>query len=146
MSIFRNVFKNLHKRCFQTSKYSTAIESNAEELKPIIDIRSYDSEKYFHKSREVWLENFDTVEEKKLGLINLHPEIFAAQPRIDIIHENVKWQRLYNFVVRTDDIVSSHILYHVNWSKLSYIVYPIVFCFVLSLSFRAMRIQKLEQR
>lgn len=102
MSIFRNVFTNLQKRCFQTLKYSTAVESNTEILKPIIDIRSYDSCKYFHKPREIWLENLDTVEEKKLGLINLHPEIFAAQPRIDIIHENVKWQRLYNYVVSTD--------------------------------------------
>ncbi|XP_046823989.1 39S ribosomal protein L4, mitochondrial [Vespa crabro] len=98
MSIFRNVFNNLHKRCFQTLKYSTTIESNIEEFKPIIDIRSYDSDRYFHKSREVWLENLDTVEEKKLGLINLHAEIFAAQPRVDIIHENVKWQRLYSYV------------------------------------------------
>nr|KAF7421819.1 hypothetical protein H0235_009655 [Vespula pensylvanica] len=98
MSIFRNVFTNLQKRCFQTLKYSTAVESNTETIKPIIDIRSYDSCKYFHKPREIWLENLDTVEEKKLGLINLHPEIFAAQPRIDIIHENVKWQRLYNYV------------------------------------------------
>lgn len=82
-------------------KYSTTVKSDAvvsDIFKPIIDIKLYDSERFFHKPREVWIENLDTIEEKKLGLLNLHPEIFAAQPRIDIIHENVKWQRLYNFV------------------------------------------------
>ncbi|KAI4490024.1 hypothetical protein M0804_004206 [Polistes exclamans] len=101
MSIFHNVLTNLQKRCLQMLKYSTTVKPDAvvsDILKPIIDIKSYDSERFFHKSREVWIENLDTIEEKKLGLLNLHPEIFAAQPRIDIIHENVKWQRLYSFV------------------------------------------------
>jgi large subunit ribosomal protein L4 len=46
----------------------------------------------------VWLENFDTIEEKKLGIIELHPEVFAVNPRIDLIHDNVRWQFLYRFV------------------------------------------------
>lgn len=52
----------------------------------------------YQAPRQVWIENFDTVEEQKLGLIELHPEIFAAQPRIDVIHQNVEWQRKYRFV------------------------------------------------
>lgn len=41
----------------------------------------------------------DTVEEEKLGLIDLHPEVFAERPRVDIIHENARWQQMYRFVV-----------------------------------------------
>ncbi|KAJ3644366.1 hypothetical protein Zmor_027031 [Zophobas morio] len=52
----------------------------------------------YQKPRQAWLENFDTIEEKKLGIIDLHPEIFAANPRIDIIQENVRWQSLYRYV------------------------------------------------
>uniref|UniRef100_T1H643 Large ribosomal subunit protein uL4m n=1 Tax=Megaselia scalaris TaxID=36166 RepID=T1H643_MEGSC len=48
--------------------------------------------------RQAWIENTDSVEEKKLGLIELHPEIFAAQPRVDIIQENIEWQRKYRYV------------------------------------------------
>lgn len=96
--IFRNIVATLKKRCFQTLQYSTTAELNGEAIKSIIDIKSYENERLFHKSREAWLENLDTIEEKKLGLISLHPEIFAAQPRIDIIHENNKWQQLYRHV------------------------------------------------
>ncbi|KAF9410423.1 hypothetical protein HW555_010474 [Spodoptera exigua] len=52
----------------------------------------------FTKPREVWIENLDTVEEQKLGLFELHPLVFAAPPRIDIINQNVVWQRNIRFV------------------------------------------------
>ena len=42
----------------------------------------------------------DTIEEEKLGLIDVHPEVFADRPRVDIIHSNIRWQRLYRHVVR----------------------------------------------
>ncbi|KAL7051344.1 hypothetical protein ACKWTF_004433 [Chironomus riparius] len=48
--------------------------------------------------REVWLENIDTEETQRLGLMALHPEVFADTPRIDIVQRNVHWQRLYKFV------------------------------------------------
>ncbi|KAF5306206.1 hypothetical protein FQR65_LT07483 [Abscondita terminalis] len=50
------------------------------------------------KPRQVWLENLDTIDEKKLAILELHPEIFATNPRIDIVHQNVRWQSLYKFV------------------------------------------------
>lgn len=59
----------------------------------------FPNKKSFIRPRQIWLENLDTVEEKKLDLIALHPEVFATQPRTDIIHENLLWQRLYKFVV-----------------------------------------------
>lgn len=50
------------------------------------------------EKRQAWIENTDTAEEKKLGIIELHPEVFAAQPRVDIIQENIEWQRKYRYV------------------------------------------------
>lgn len=52
----------------------------------------------YTKPREVWIENLDSVEEKKLGLFELHPLVFATVPRIDLIHRNVEWQRKYRWV------------------------------------------------
>ncbi|KAH8403199.1 hypothetical protein KR222_007269 [Zaprionus bogoriensis] len=51
-----------------------------------------------NSARQAWIENTDAVAERKLGLIELHPDIFAAQPRVDIIQENVEWQRKYRYV------------------------------------------------
>ncbi|KAL4715484.1 hypothetical protein ACJJTC_009110 [Scirpophaga incertulas] len=52
----------------------------------------------YTKPREVWIENLDTIDENKLGLFQLHPLVFAASPRIDIIHRNVIWQRKVRWV------------------------------------------------
>ena len=49
----------------------------------------------FQDPREVWVENLSTIDEQKLGLIHLHPDVFAVSPRIDIIHRNVHWQKMY---------------------------------------------------
>ncbi|XP_055851469.1 39S ribosomal protein L4, mitochondrial [Episyrphus balteatus] len=49
-------------------------------------------------NRQAWIENTDTIEEKKLGLIELHPEVFATNPRVDVIQENIEWQRKYRYV------------------------------------------------
>lgn len=50
------------------------------------------------EKRQAWIENTDSVEEKKLGIIELHPEVFAAKPRVDVIQENIEWQRKYRYV------------------------------------------------
>uniref|UniRef100_W8CBY2 Large ribosomal subunit protein uL4m n=1 Tax=Ceratitis capitata TaxID=7213 RepID=W8CBY2_CERCA len=49
-------------------------------------------------ARQVWIENIDAIPERKLGLIELHPDVFATQPRVDVIQENVEWQRKYRYV------------------------------------------------
>ena len=41
----------------------------------------------------------DTANERNLGLMELHPEVFAAFPKIHLIHDNVRWQRMYRQVV-----------------------------------------------
>lgn len=66
---------------------------------PIIHSRKLAFPPKFKAPRQVWVSNMDTVEEEKLGLIDLHPEVFAERPRVDIIHENVRWQQLYRHVV-----------------------------------------------
>ena len=48
--------------------------------------------------REVWVENMSTPNSIKLGILPLHPRIFSAFPRHDIIQENHKWQTLYKHV------------------------------------------------
>ncbi|XP_063957475.1 large ribosomal subunit protein uL4m-like [Lytechinus pictus] len=44
---------------------------------------------------QAWLETMNSLEDNKLGLIDLHPHVFATFPRIDILHRNVLWQRNY---------------------------------------------------
>ncbi|KRG02637.1 39S ribosomal protein L4, mitochondrial [Drosophila mojavensis] len=49
-------------------------------------------------ARQAWIENVDAVTERKVGLMELHPDVFAAQPRVDVIQENIEWQRKYRYV------------------------------------------------
>ncbi|XP_049763345.1 39S ribosomal protein L4, mitochondrial [Schistocerca cancellata] len=81
-----------------SSILDNARSSETAEIVPILTPRTLNFPPRFEKPREAWVENMDTAEERKLGIINLHPEIFGAPPRIDIIHENARWQRMYRFV------------------------------------------------
>lgn len=49
-------------------------------------------------ARQVWIENMDTIDVQRKGLLELAPSVFAAEPRIDIIHRNAHWQRMYKRV------------------------------------------------
>ncbi|XP_035825548.1 39S ribosomal protein L4, mitochondrial isoform X2 [Aplysia californica] len=40
----------------------------------------------------------DTLEGQKLGMVDLHPDVFATYPRIDVLAQNVKWQKLYRHI------------------------------------------------
>lgn len=99
--LFWRIINKLPGAMCPSLKYCTSIENRAkvEEIVPIISkIRYDDGNNFYQKPRQVWLENLKTVEEKKLGLVTLHPHIYAAAPRIDIIHQNVRWQRMYRWV------------------------------------------------
>ncbi|RXG57708.1 39S ribosomal protein L4, mitochondrial [Armadillidium vulgare] len=48
--------------------------------------------------RECWVESLSTVKGEKVGLISLHADIFGFVPRIDIIFENIEWQKKYKYV------------------------------------------------
>lgn len=65
---------------------------------PIITSRELSYPQKFTAPRQAWVENLDMVEEVKLGIIDLHPLIFAASPRIDFLHQNMRWQILYRTV------------------------------------------------
>ncbi|XP_055495510.1 39S ribosomal protein L4, mitochondrial [Leucoraja erinacea] len=44
------------------------------------------------KPRQAWLESLQEFDEK-LGVVELHPDVFAVPPRIDILHEVAIWQK-----------------------------------------------------
>lgn len=79
-----------------SSNVAAAATSSANNLS--ITKKDWGFQPQYTKPREVWIENLDTVEEQKLGLFELHPLVFAAPPRIDIINQNVVWQRKIRFV------------------------------------------------
>ncbi|XP_022902494.2 large ribosomal subunit protein uL4m [Onthophagus taurus] len=90
--MFSNIIPQLRNTSLILRKCSTIPKSTEiSKLSSIIPIN-------YAKPRQVWLESLETIDDKKLGIIELHPEIFACNPRIDIIHQNVRWQRLYRFV------------------------------------------------
>lgn len=107
--ILRRVFNKIQGVSYRALKYCTAVENPAKtEDVPIISSKQYDNEEIlYQKPRQLWLENLDTLKERKLGLITLHPHIYAASPRIDIIFQNVRWQTLYRWVVSTTYYVVS---------------------------------------
>ena len=49
--------------------------------------------------RQAWVENLDTLDPNNLGLIDLHPDVFGARPRLDLVYENFHWQRMYKYIV-----------------------------------------------
>ncbi|XP_078037207.1 mitochondrial ribosomal protein L4 [Augochlora pura] len=100
--IIRNIITRLQTCTQQSLKFCTVVvkeQTTDPEPAPIISKKSYRDERFlYQKQRQTWLENLDTVVRKKLGLVYLHPDVYAAAPRVDIIHENVKWQTLYRHV------------------------------------------------
>ena len=62
--------------------------------------RTLDNLQSCKRPQQAWLESLNTIDEQKLGLIDLHPDVFGTQPRIDILHQNVVWQTKYKKVVR----------------------------------------------
>jgi len=80
-------------------RFCTAVLPNVEKTLPLtVTHKKWDFPPIYMKPRQVWIENMDTAEEAKLGILDLHPHIFAANPRIDIIHQNVVWQMKYRWV------------------------------------------------
>lgn len=75
-----------------------------------VPVRSYSTKPFFlpvinkyldntnQVVRQVWIENMDTTNVEPKGMMELHPDIFAAPPRIDFIHRNVIWQQKYKRV------------------------------------------------
>ncbi|KAL3269476.1 hypothetical protein HHI36_008545 [Cryptolaemus montrouzieri] len=90
---------------FRQALPTRTLSSTAPETSPVEPNKNVIIEprqlKFLPKYKEpcqVWVENLDTIDENKLGIIELHPDIFAVNPRIDIIQQNAKWQKLYRYV------------------------------------------------
>ena len=116
MSLFcRNIFSKLERCVSIASRFSTLAEnqvSEIEKIEPIISTtKVIENGQFFHVPRQVWLESLKTIPDKKLGIVSLHPDIFAAQPRLDLIHENIRWQRMYKYVVSHQFVSISRIYY-----------------------------------
>lgn len=90
-SVLRAVFKP------HIKAYCTAV-SHAGKVSPIVIPATKEYPNKYQLPRQAWIENFDTVEQQNLGIIELHPDVFGKAPRIDIIHQNVEWQRKYRYV------------------------------------------------
>lgn len=59
--------------------------------------------------RQAWVSNLDTVKENPSTIIDLHPQVFGSRPRIDIIHENIVWQRKYRYVSYANTKVTAEV-------------------------------------
>lgn len=55
----------------------------------------------FVKTPQAWISTLETIEDEKIGLIDLHPDVFRTSPRIDILHRNITWQSVYRNVQMT---------------------------------------------
>jgi large subunit ribosomal protein L4 len=58
------------------------------------DINEYRTQ--YGKPQESWVQSLNSIQGERLKIKSLHQDVFAVYPRIDIIHENVKWQRSYS--------------------------------------------------
>lgn len=66
---------------------------------PIIGARNLIKLSPLKKPVQAWVQTLSQIENKKLGIIDLHPDVFAVTPRLDILARNVYWQQLYAKIV-----------------------------------------------
>ncbi|VDM36215.1 unnamed protein product [Hydatigera taeniaeformis] len=48
--------------------------------------------------RQVWVESLNAEKERYLDIVDLHPDVFATFPRLDLVHKNLYWQAHYRIV------------------------------------------------
>ncbi|CAH0714246.1 unnamed protein product, partial [Brenthis ino] len=94
-----NAIKNLHISTISQIRLCSSVANVVNNNREIsVTKKDWKFPPQFTKPREIWIENIDTIEEKKLGLFELHPLVYAAVPRIDIIHQNIIWQKKFRWV------------------------------------------------
>lgn len=60
--------------------------------RPLVNLENFSIR--HNPPREVWVDSFDSIEKgQKRGLIQLNPRIFSVFPRVDLIFENIEWQK-----------------------------------------------------
>uniref|UniRef100_A0A183BLW6 Large ribosomal subunit protein uL4m n=1 Tax=Globodera pallida TaxID=36090 RepID=A0A183BLW6_GLOPA len=50
---------------------------------------------------EAWVTSLDEIEQRNEGIFQLHPDIFRARPRIDLLQQNITWQETYRNLTLT---------------------------------------------
>uniref|UniRef100_A0A1A8GM49 Large ribosomal subunit protein uL4m n=1 Tax=Nothobranchius korthausae TaxID=1143690 RepID=A0A1A8GM49_9TELE len=58
---------------------------------------------------QTWVETLDRSDAEPLGLTELHPDVFAVHPRLDILHSVEKWQRNYKRISHANTKVRSEV-------------------------------------
>lgn len=76
------------------SQPDEAVQHSTRQL-PVITSRKLLFPSPYSQPKQAWLEGLSTLEDVKLGIVDLHPDIFGIYPRTDIVHQNVLWQRSY---------------------------------------------------
>lgn len=62
---------------------------------PIMTSRPLEFPPIHKPPKQAWLETLESIEDEKLGIVDLHPDIFATFPRLDMLWYNVYWQSRY---------------------------------------------------
>ncbi|XP_078000761.1 large ribosomal subunit protein uL4m-like [Glandiceps talaboti] len=62
---------------------------------PLITSRPLKQLPFHVQPKQAWLETLGSKEDIKLGLIDLHPDVFGTYPRIDLLHKCLQWQKMY---------------------------------------------------
>ena len=79
--------------------------SNPSSLVPLITGRSLFRLNPLQKPLQSWVESLQTIENQKLGIVDLHPSVFAVSPRLDILFRNVHWQNMYKKIVIENNFI-----------------------------------------
>ncbi|XP_042370510.1 39S ribosomal protein L4, mitochondrial, partial [Plectropomus leopardus] len=58
---------------------------------------------------QTWVETLERTDGEPLGLAQLHPDVFAVPPRLDIIHEVETWQRNFKRISHAHTKVRSEV-------------------------------------
>ncbi|CAF1616833.1 unnamed protein product [Rotaria magnacalcarata] len=62
---------------------------------PLIVSRQIEYPHIRYPPLQAWLETLGQKRDEKLGLVDLHPSIWQTSPRLDILYENIEWQKTY---------------------------------------------------
>lgn len=90
--MFLNLIKSTIKRTGLRPLSSAASVQTTSPSSKTLELPSY------RENREIWVENLDSEDEKKLEILGLNKDVFGVTPRIDIIQKNIEWQKLYKYV------------------------------------------------
>ncbi|XP_034757241.1 39S ribosomal protein L4, mitochondrial [Etheostoma cragini] len=56
-----------------------------------------------------WVETLERLDGEPLGVAQLHPDVFAVHPRLDILHEVETWQRNYKRISHASTKIRSEV-------------------------------------